>query len=84
MKLTLRRANVSRISGTWQHEDYDVFDGEREVRRIYCVPDHPNSPWFWSVSFQLTGHKSSGHADSLDEAKAAFRAEYKAWRSEPG
>jgi hypothetical protein len=31
----LRRANVSRNSGPWQHEDYDVFDGEREVGRIY-------------------------------------------------
>jgi hypothetical protein len=26
--LILRRANASRISGRWQDEDYDVFDGE--------------------------------------------------------
>jgi hypothetical protein len=30
LTLTLRRANVSRSSGTWQHDDLDVFDGERE------------------------------------------------------
>jgi hypothetical protein len=27
--LILRRANVSRISGQWRDEDYDVFDGDR-------------------------------------------------------
>jgi hypothetical protein len=31
--LILRRANVSRKGGAWQHEDYDVFDGERDVGR---------------------------------------------------
>jgi hypothetical protein len=35
--LILRRAIVSRISGHWQDEDYDVFDGDREVGRIYLV-----------------------------------------------
>jgi hypothetical protein len=33
VNLALRRANASRISGYWQNEDYDVFDGEREVGR---------------------------------------------------
>jgi hypothetical protein len=32
------------------------------------------------VSFQLTGRKSYGHDPSLDEAKAAFRAEYNTWK----
>jgi hypothetical protein len=40
--------------------------------------------WFWGVSFQLTGRKSYGHAPTLDEAKAAFRAEYGAWQSRAG
>jgi hypothetical protein len=35
--LLLRRANVSRKSGEWQHEDYDVFDGDRDIGRIYLV-----------------------------------------------
>jgi len=34
MELILGHANVSRISGSWQHEDYDVFDGKRDVGRI--------------------------------------------------
>jgi hypothetical protein len=37
MRLILRRADVSRKSGTWQHEDYDVFDGDRDVGRIYLI-----------------------------------------------
>jgi hypothetical protein len=31
----LRRANASRKGGHWQHEDYDVFDGDHDVGRIY-------------------------------------------------
>jgi hypothetical protein len=34
------------------------------------------------VSFQLTNRKSYGHAGSIEEAKAAFRAEYAAWRNQ--
>jgi hypothetical protein len=43
-----------------------------------------NETWFWGVSFQLTGRKSYGHAASLDEAKAAFKAEYKARKTRTG
>jgi hypothetical protein len=39
-----RRANVSRISGHWQDEDFDVFDGERDVGRIFQQAD---GQWFW-------------------------------------
>jgi hypothetical protein len=74
-------------SGPWdQHEtpaletDYDVFDGDRDVGRVYRVDDQPEV-WFWGVSFQLTGRKRCGHAPTLDDAKAAFKAEYEAWQS---
>jgi hypothetical protein len=78
----LRSANLFRKSGSWQHEDYDVFDGDREIGRIYLVDsDGGNEIWFWGVPFQLTGRKSYGHVGSLKEAKAAFRAEYEAWGS---
>jgi hypothetical protein len=77
--LTLRRADVSRISGTWQEEDFDVFDGERDVGRVYLVDGYGGKEtWFWGVSFQLTGRKSYGYAASLD---AAFKAEYAAWKN---
>jgi hypothetical protein len=49
--LVLRHASTSRISGEWQHEDCEVFDGEREVRRIYQVYAFGgNETWFWGVS----------------------------------
>jgi hypothetical protein len=79
MQLTLRRA--SRISGSWRHEDYDVFDGDRDVGRIYLVVGYAgNETWFWGVDFTITKRKSYGHSSSLDEAKAAFREEYGAWQ----
>jgi hypothetical protein len=77
--LVLRRANASPKGGHWQHEDYDVFDDDREVGRIYLI-DSPAGSWFWGVSFQVIKRKSYGYALSLDEAKAAFRAEYEAWK----
>jgi hypothetical protein len=38
--LVLRRASVSRVSGHWQDENYDVFDGDRDVGRIYLVDSY--------------------------------------------
>jgi hypothetical protein len=55
------------------------FDGDCGVGRIYRV-NASNESWFWGVSFQLTGRKSYGNADSLDEAKALFKAEYDNWK----
>lgn len=79
--LTIRRANVSAKGGHWRHEDYDVFDGEREIGRIYLVDGcDGKESWFWGVSFQVTKRNSYGYATSLEEAKAAFRAQYEAWK----
>jgi hypothetical protein len=81
MTLTLRRAYVSRLSGSWSEHDFDVFDGAREVGRIYLIDsDGGNETWFWGVSFQVTGRKSYGRAGSLEDAKAAFRTDYEAWK----
>jgi hypothetical protein len=68
-----------------QHEDYDVFDGDRDVGRIYLVRSADRADtWFWGVSFQVTKRKSYGTRASLEEAKAAFRAEYLAFRDSTG
>jgi hypothetical protein len=83
--LTLRRAMLARSGGDWQHEDYDVFDGDREIGRIYLVDfEVGQETWFWGVSFQVTKRKSYGYATSLEEAKAAFWAEYLAFKSRTG
>ena len=79
MQVVLRRASISRFSGEWSEHDYDdVFDGDRDAGRIYQVDDRRGSQWFWGISFQVTKRKSYGYAASLDEAKAAFEAEYEA------
>jgi hypothetical protein len=60
-----------------------VFAGARDVARIYLVDEFGGSEtWFWGVSFDVTKRKSYGRADSLDEAKIAFRAEYEKWQRE--
>jgi hypothetical protein len=79
--LRLRRADLSRTGGDGQHDDFDVFDGDRAVGCIYLVdPQSGTESWFWGVSLQLTGRNSHGRAGSLEEAKAAFRTEYESWK----
>jgi hypothetical protein len=51
--LVLRRVNVSRISGSRQDDDFDVFDGERDVGRIYLVDDNGDPEMcFWGASLR--------------------------------
>jgi hypothetical protein len=85
LTLVLRRANGSRKGAHWQDEDYDVFDSEHDVGRVYLVDSNAGTEtWFWGVSFLLTNRNSYGHAPTLDAAKAAFKAEYERWRQEAG
>jgi hypothetical protein len=79
--LLLRRAKVSRRGGDWNNDDFDVFDGEQNVGRIYRI-NASTEAWFWGVKFTLTGRKSYGNAETLDEAKAMFKAEYERWKRE--
>jgi hypothetical protein len=79
--LLLRRANISRPGGPWSEHDYDVCDGDRVVGRVYSVGGRPDGEWFWGLSFDLRGRKAYASAPSLDDAKAAFRAEYEAWKN---
>jgi hypothetical protein len=81
MTLVLRRAKVSRRSGEWDNDDFDVFDGKRSVGRIFRV-NAATEVWFWGVSFLLTRRKSYGYATNLDEAKWLFKAEYERWKRE--
>ena len=79
--LILRRANAPR-KGEWTYDDYDVFDGDSEVGRIYRL-NAAKEIWFWGIAsvLVLTDRKSYGTATSLAKAKAAFRAEYEKSRS---
>jgi hypothetical protein len=72
--LLRRRASLARarMSGSWGENDYDVFDGGREVGRIYRF-NAASEAWWWGVCFTLTGRRTYGTADTLDDAMAAFR-----------
>ena len=82
MALVLRRSQEHR-PGAWNADDFDVLDDGREVGRIYRLNTATES-WWWGVSFQLTGCKSHGTAESRDDAMAALRAEYEWWLKQRG
>ncbi|HEY6332985.1 MAG TPA: hypothetical protein VI756_26915, partial [Blastocatellia bacterium] len=75
--LILRRANVSRKGGEWKHEDYDVFDGERCIGRIYQANDYPGPRNLVPGRGLPAQVRSYGHAASLDEARLL---EYRPWQ----
>jgi hypothetical protein len=74
----LRRANKSgRGGGPWKDEDYDVFDGDRRVGRIFQIDAYPGSEaWFWgliiSVEAQLGGKKRYGREPTRGPRLAIF------------
>src|SRR5437660_4081248 len=77
--LILKRAKFSRSSGQWKDEDYDVLADGKVVGRIY-KQGSAGTPrelwWFWSVTSIVPAvpNGTYGHAATLDEAKAKFRA----------
>ena len=81
MTTTLRRrANIPRSPR--QFDDFDVFDGDRNIGRIYLV-DRFNKleRWYWGVDFEITGCRMHGHVSSLEDAKDEFRAKYEKWKA---
>ena len=77
--LTLKRAKLSRSSGQWQDEDYDVLADGKVVGRIYedaSASTPPELRWFWSVTaiVPATRGKTNGTAATREEAMARFRA----------
>ena len=82
--LLLHRASVYR-HGHWADDDYDVYDGERIVGRIFrAEAGHPaETPWMWTIVFherRPTG-PHQGFAVSREEAMAAFKASWERGRS---
>ena len=80
--LILTRANVSRSSGQWRDDDYDVLENGVVVGRIFhleaAAPE--GRPWMWA----------SGHGEQIERAahgyeptrEAAMAAFAKSWRRE--
>lgn len=79
--LTLRRASKHR-PGSWDPDDYDVFEGDRHLGRIMQTHHAPaDRTWFWTITVRAPqGPTDRGYAASRQEAMASFRA---AWERKP-
>jgi hypothetical protein len=80
--LILKRASLSRRSGEWNDDDFDVLEDSAVVGRIFKANAAPAAtPWMWTLAF---GHHEDrnpthGYAASRADAMAAFA---KSWRRE--
>jgi len=74
MSLTLRRIVWS--DGTSRPDDFNVIHDGRIVGCMYRMNSTGRELWRWTQSgiFQPTHGENGGVADTLDDAKAAFRA----------
>jgi hypothetical protein len=78
--LILTRANVSRPSGQWRDDDYDVLENGVVMGGIFCLDavGPQGRPWMWA-----TGHNGDikraahGYEATREAAMAAFA---KSWR----
>jgi hypothetical protein len=85
MPLILKRASLSRTSGTWSDDDYDVVSEGICIGRIFLatagVP--AETPWFWGIEFHHRRNRvgpHQGHAADLKEAMRAFRGTWERMR----
>jgi hypothetical protein len=75
----LKRAAISRSSGEWNDDDYDVLVNGKVVGRIFEEGSHFGPPqllWRWSITeiVPAVPNVTNGHAATLEEAKAKLRA----------
>ena len=89
--LTLKRAALSRPSGQWDDEDYDVLADGEVVGRIFKAGVSVARPWMWTLEFgnyedrtpEFGYHEdrtpTHGYAATREVAMAAFA---KSWRRE--
>jgi hypothetical protein len=78
--LILIRASVSRPSGQWRDDDYDVFENGVVVGRIFFLDAVAPSrrPWMWASGHDGQIKRAAhGYAATREEAMAAFA---ESWR----
>src|SRR5262249_49845099 len=82
--LTLQRAWVSRPSGQWSEDDYDVVADSRVAGRILRSAAAPvGTPWFWTLAYSHLEDRTPthGYEPTREAAMAAFA---KSWRRQLG
>jgi len=79
-QLTLKRAALSRLSGEWSDDDYDVLVDGIAVGRIMKAAAAPvGQPWLWTLAYGQHEDRSPiyGYEPTREEAMAAFA---RSWR----
>jgi hypothetical protein len=84
MALTMRPTDLDRSPATADLDDWIVLDDGTPIGRIYQrhAPANVDVTWFWSITYvePRAGLRTSGMAETLEAAKAAFRDSYDKWR----
>jgi hypothetical protein len=81
-QLILKRAALSRSSGEWNDDDYDVLADGAVVGRILKATASPQGlPWMWTLAYGYHEDRvrTHGHEPTREAAMAAFA---KSWRRE--
>jgi hypothetical protein len=74
-KLVLKRASVSRPSGQWKDDDYDVIADAKIVGRIFKAAASPvGTPWLWTLAYGYHEDRTPthGYEATRESAMAAF------------
>jgi hypothetical protein len=80
--LLLKRAALSRPSGEWNHDEYDVLATSEVVGRIFRANAAPvGSPWMWTLIFPHHEGRTLKHGYAATR-EAAMEAFAKSWRRE--
>jgi hypothetical protein len=78
--LILKRASLSRPSGEWKDDDYDVLSGGEVVGRIFKSAASPvGASWMWTLAYGYHEDRSPTHGYEADR-EAAMKAFAKSWR----
>ena len=80
--LLLKRATLSRPSGQWNDDDYDVLANNEVVGRIFKANAAPvGSPWIWTLIFPYHEDRTPTYGYEATR-EAAMEAFAKSWRLE--
>jgi hypothetical protein len=81
-QLILKRASVSRSSGQWSDDDYDVIADGVMVGRIFKAAASPvGTPWMWTLAYGYHEDRTPTHGYEATR-EAAMAAFAKSWRRE--